>query len=159
MSFDIGHLDKGIWGGPILYLTPSLVLFLAHKTSIITNSWRRKAFGQSQQRSVIIQTDFLVKSIELPSQPPRDFHGGVVRKWRQIMLQKRVKKNRYPTGIYCMAQETQTGALYQPRGVGWRGRWEGGSKGRGYMYIYGWFMLRFDREQQNSVKHYPSIKT
>ena len=24
-----------------------------------------------------------------------------------------------------MAQETQTGALYQPRGVGWRGRWKG----------------------------------
>ena len=30
-----------------------------------------------------------------------------------------------------MAQETQTGALYQTRGVGW----EGGSKGRGYIYI------------------------
>ena len=28
-----------------------------------------------------------------------------------------------------MAQETQTGALYQPRGVGWEGRWEGVSKG------------------------------
>ena len=41
------------------------------------------------------------------------------------------------TGICCMAQETQTGALYQPRGVGWGGRWEGGSKGRGYMYTYG----------------------
>ena len=24
-----------------------------------------------------------------------------------------------------MAQETQIGALYQPRGVGWGGRWEG----------------------------------
>ena len=23
------------------------------------------------------------------------------------------------------------------RGVGWGGRWEGGSKGRGYMYTYG----------------------
>ena len=30
-----------------------------------------------------------------------------------------------------MSQETQTGALYQPGGVGWGGRWEGGSKGRG----------------------------
>ena len=28
-----------------------------------------------------------------------------------------------------MAQETQTGALYQPKGVGWGGRWEGCSKG------------------------------
>ena len=39
-------------------------------------------------------------------------------------------------GICCMAQENQTGVLYQPRGVGWGGRWEGGSKGREYMYTY-----------------------
>ena len=25
-----------------------------------------------------------------------------------------------------MSEETQTGALYQPRGVGWGVRWEGG---------------------------------
>ena len=36
-----------------------------------------------------------------------------------------------------MSQETQTGPLYQPREVGWGGRWQGGSKGRGYMYTYG----------------------
>ena len=35
-----------------------------------------------------------------------------------------------------MAQETQTGALYQTRGVGWGGRWEGVSKGKGYMCTY-----------------------
>ena len=40
-------------------------------------------------------------------------------------------------GICHVAQETQTGALYQPGGEGWGGRWEGFSKGRGYMYIYG----------------------
>ena len=50
-----------------------------------------------------------------------------------------------------MDQETQ-GALCQPRGVGWGGKWEGGSKGKGYMYNYGRFMLRFERKQQNSVK-------
>ena len=56
-------------------------------------------------------------------------------------------------GICYMAQETQTGAICQPRGVRWGGRWEGGSKGRGiHIYTYGWFMLRFDRKQQNSVK-------
>jgi hypothetical protein len=49
------------------------------------------------------------------------------------------------------AQETQAGALYQPRGVGWGGRWEGVSKRMGYMYTYGRFMLRFDRKQ-NYVK-------
>ena len=51
-----------------------------------------------------------------------------------------------------MAQETQTGALYQPREVGWKWRWDGGSKGRRDTYAYGWFMLMFDRKQQNSVK-------
>ena len=40
-------------------------------------------------------------------------------------------------GIGCMAWETQTGALYQPRELGWEGRCEGGSKGRQYMYTYG----------------------
>ena len=40
-------------------------------------------------------------------------------------------------GICSMVQETQTGAWYQPRGVGWGGRWEGGSKGREHMYTYG----------------------
>ena len=39
--------------------------------------------------------------------------------------------------VCCRAQETQTGTLYQPSGVGWGERWEGGSKGRGYMYTYG----------------------
>ena len=32
-------------------------------------------------------------------------------------------------GISYMAQETQTGALYQHRGVGWGGRWDGDPKG------------------------------
>ena len=39
--------------------------------------------------------------------------------------------------IYCITQETQTGALWQPREVGWGGRWEGGLRGRGHMSIYG----------------------
>ena len=40
-------------------------------------------------------------------------------------------------GICSMTQGTQTGALQQPRGVGWDERWEGGSRGRGHMYTYG----------------------
>ena len=39
-----------------------------------------------------------------------------------------------------MAQKIQIGALCQRRGVGWgggEGRWEGGSKGREYMYTHG----------------------
>ena len=36
-----------------------------------------------------------------------------------------------------MAQENQTWSIYQTRGVGWGGGWEGGSKGRGCMYTYG----------------------
>ena len=55
-------------------------------------------------------------------------------------------------GICCMAQETQTRALYQPRGMGLGGEMGDGLKGKGYMYTYGWFILRFDRKQQNSIK-------
>ena len=52
----------------------------------------------------------------------------------------------------CRAQETQTGALYQPRGVGWGGRWEGGSEREG-IYVYLWLIhSRFNRKQKNSVK-------
>ena len=40
-------------------------------------------------------------------------------------------------GICCMAQKTQTGTQDHSRGVGWGRRWEGGSKGRGYMHTYG----------------------
>ena len=43
--------------------------------------------------------------------------------------------NREAGGICCVTQETQTAALYQPRGVGWGGRWEGDSKERGYIHI------------------------
>ena len=32
-------------------------------------------------------------------------------------------------GICCMAQETQIGALYQSKGVGWGGKWEGVQEG------------------------------
>ena len=35
-----------------------------------------------------------------------------------------------------MAQEIRTGALYQPRGVGWDGKWEGGSKVGGGICVY-----------------------
>ena len=34
----------------------------------------------------------------------------------------------------------------------WGGGWEGVSKGRGYMYTYGRFRLRFDGKQQNSIE-------
>ena len=39
-------------------------------------------------------------------------------------------------GICCMTRGAQTGALEQPRGVGWGGRQEGGSRGRGRMYMF-----------------------
>ena len=40
-------------------------------------------------------------------------------------------------GICYMSQETQTGTLYQPIWMRWGGRWDGGAKGREYMYTYG----------------------
>ena len=46
-------------------------------------------------------------------------------------------RNEAGNGICCMAQETQTVAVCQPSGLGWGGRREGGSKGKGYTYTYG----------------------
>ena len=60
--------------------------------------------------------------------------GREVRCMERVTWKLTLPYVKQPTGICCMAQETQTGALYQPRGVGWRGRWEGGSRGRRYMY-------------------------
>ena len=37
-------------------------------------------------------------------------------------------------------------------GVGWGGRWEGDSRGKGYMYIYDQFMLIYGRNQNSIVK-------
>ena len=34
-------------------------------------------------------------------------------------------------------------------------RWEGGLRGRGHGYTYGWFMLMFGRNQHNTVKQLP----
>ena len=55
-------------------------------------------------------------------------------------------------GICCMAQETQTGALDQPRGVRWGGRWEGASRGRGYRYTYGCTSAGSWKKQESSRK-------
>ena len=61
-------------------------------------------------------------------------------------------QKRQPGRICCRPWGIQTGALYQPRGTGWGGRWEAGSRRRWHMHTNGSFMLMFDRKQQNSVK-------
>ena len=40
-------------------------------------------------------------------------------------------------GSYYKTWGAQAGALRQPRGVRWGGRWEGGTGRRGHVYIYG----------------------
>ena len=51
-----------------------------------------------------------------------------------------------------MAQATQTGALYQPRGVGWGEDVSEVHKGGDICIPMADLMLKFDRKQQNSVK-------
>ena len=65
-------------------------------------------------------------------------------------------------GICYVTQVAQPSALWQPRGVGWDGRWvvvEGGiSGGRGHMYSCDWFTLIYGRNHHNVVKQLSSIK-
>ena len=46
--------------------------------------------------------------------------------------------NRSPAQVGCMRQVLGPGALGRPRGIGWRGRWEGGS-GWG-IHVYPWLI-------------------
>ena len=46
--------------------------------------------------------------------------------------------NRSPAQAGCMRQVLGPGALGRPRGIGWRGRWEGGSR-RG-IHVYPWLI-------------------
>ena len=66
-------------------------------------------------------------------------HGERVKCMQRVTWKLTLPCIRQPTGICCMAQETQMGARYQyqSRGVRCGGRWEEGSKERGYMYTYG----------------------
>ena len=56
--------------------------------------------------------------------------------------------------ICSMMQGAQPSALWQPRGEGWGGRWEGPSRRKGNMYTYGWFMLMYGRNQHNIVRQF-----
>ena len=56
--------------------------------------------------------------------------------WINVILSCKKKKkkqvyyqgwNRLPAQVGCMRQVLGPGALGRPRGIGWRGRWEGGS--------------------------------
>ena len=57
-----------------------------------------------------------------------------------------------------MPHGTQTGALYQPRGVEWGGRWEGGSKGRVNICIPMTDSCGGLTENKILLNNYPSIK-
>ena len=59
--------------------------------------------------------------------------------------------------ICCTMQGAQLGTLWQSRGLGWGGKWEGGSRGRGHVYTYDWFMLLYGRNQHNTVKQLSAV--
>ena len=46
--------------------------------------------------------------------------------------------NRSPAQVGCMRQVLRPGALGKPRGIGWRGRWEGGSVWG--IHVYPWLI-------------------
>ena len=63
-------------------------------------------------------------------------------------------RQRWESAVWHRALQSR--ALWQPRGVGWDRRWEGGLGGRGHMYAYGWFMLMYGRNQHNTVRQLSS---
>ena len=68
-------------------------------------------------------------------------------------------QDRAPVAIWCMTQGAQTGALGQPRGAGWGGRWEvGGRLNREGAYVH----LRLSHadvwQKPAQYHNYPSLK-
>ena len=57
--------------------------------------------------------------------------------------------------LYYITQGAQPHALWQPREVGW-GSQDRGSRGREYVYTYGWIILLYGRNQHNTVKQLSS---
>ena len=57
---------------------------------------------------------------------------------------------------YHNVKQTANENLLYDAGAGWDGRRAGGSRERGCMYTYGWFMLMYGREQHNTVKQLSS---
>ena len=53
------------------------------------------------------------------------------------------------TSASSMHEALKTSALEKLRGVGWGGRWEGGSEmGGGHMYTCGWFLYVWQKPSQ-----------
>ena len=65
---------------------------------------------------------------------------------------------RIPLGICCLTQVAQLSTPWQPRGMGWGGTWEAGSRGRRHMYTCNWFMLMYSRNQNKIAMQLSSSK-
>ena len=50
------------------------------------------------------------------------------------------------------SRELKAGALGQPRGTGWGGRWGEGSRTGAHMYTYDGFMLMYGKNHHSIVK-------
>ena len=59
--------------------------------------------------------------------------------------------NRSPAQVGCMRQVLRAGALGRPRGMGWRGKREGGSRWITHV-IHGWFMSMYGKNHYNIKK-------
>ena len=60
--------------------------------------------------------------------------------------------NGQPMATCCMTQGIQIRALGQAEGWDGARSLEGGLEGRGHRYTYGWFLLTYDINPQNSIK-------
>ena len=101
-----------------------------------------------EPRSPALQADPLTSE---PPGKPRGRRGRDKLRVARKHIHPHVWKGQ-PVGSCCNVQGAQPGALWPPRGVGWGGRCEGGSRGRGHVYTYGWPMLMYGRNQHNTAK-------
>ena len=120
------------------YLGPVSCIFHAESSqaAVLMAWWQHLSFADVAGD---ISHPQKISSLTSEAPGPRSFKGELAFKKRNKIKLNSDTYGSVPPGFGLQTAFPQTGALYQPRRVGWGGRWEGGSRGRGYM-VYLWLI-------------------
>ena len=150
-GFSVGRLR---WSGiPISYHILNLQLYFYGHLFTSNNSYLIILCGFTESTPICISV--APKFVSL-AWPLWDFNQ--VSMWVLFQMKYFFMLKRIPVGICHLTQAAQLSTPWQPRGMGWGGRWEAGSRGRGHMYTCDWFMLIYSRNQNKVAKQLSSNK-
>ena len=113
-----------------------------------SNAWKWRVKVKSLSRVRLLATPWTVARQAPPSMgfSRQEYWSGVPLPSPETYITIRKIDNWWELAVW--SRELKQGALWQPRGMGWDGRWEGDSRRRLHMYTYGWFVLMYGRNNR-----------